>query len=85
MPELARLLCGRGATRVVLFGSLATGDVHDCSDIDLATEGLPSFEYWAALADLGAIAPVPVDLVRIEDAAPAQLASIARGVRVDVG
>jgi uncharacterized protein len=57
-----------GATRVVLFGSLATGSHSETSDVDLAVEGLPSAEYFRALAELMAHFGTPVDLVRLEEA-----------------
>ena len=57
-----------GATRVVLFGSLATESHRETSDVDLAVKGLPNALYFAALADLMAHFGSPVDLVRLEDA-----------------
>lgn len=82
VPALAAALRALGGRRVVLFGSLATGPVHARSDIDLAVEGLPADRYWEALAQLGALAPAPVDLVRLEDASPALRDAIARGEAV---
>jgi uncharacterized protein len=61
-----------GASRVVLFGSLATGDFRESSDVDLAVEGLGAGEYFPALADLMELLECPVDLVRRE-LAPASL------------
>lgn len=60
------------ATRVVLFGSLATDRCHANSDVDLAVAGLMSERYFAALGDLMSIFQAPVDLVEIEQA-PASL------------
>ena len=57
-----------GVTRVVLFGSLATGSYSETSDVDLAVEELPSTSYFHALADLMAHFAAPVDLVRLEEA-----------------
>ncbi len=56
--------------RVVLFGSLAGGQVHEHSDIDLAVEGLAPEEYWKALVQLSDLAGAGVDLVCLENAAP---------------
>jgi predicted nucleotidyltransferase len=70
LPELARLLAGLGARRVLVFGSLLHGEVHAGSDIDLAVEGLAAERYWAALDAVTRAAGVPVDLVPLEDAAP---------------
>ena len=65
-----------GATRVVLFGSLATGLCHADSDVDLAVAGLMSKRYFAALGDLMNIFQAPVDLVEIEQAPPSLLERI---------
>ena len=71
LPEAVELLrAHHGVERVVLFGSLATGEVNSNSDVDLAVEGLAPARYFAALADLMALFRGPVDLVRIEDAPP---------------
>jgi len=67
-----------GATRVVVFGSLAhPGRFHVRSDIDLAAWGIDERAYLRAVADVTALdADVLVDLVRVEEAAPYLLASI---------
>ena len=69
-----------GATRVVLFGSLA----HEAwfwpeSDVDLAVEGLDSTSYWEAwrLAEQ-IIHGRNVDMVEIESARPALKRAIER-------
>ncbi len=58
-------------TQVILFGSL-TGDksIHERTDIDLAVVGLPSKDYFHALALLYEIPPndANVDLITLEDA-----------------
>ncbi|MEZ4265729.1 MAG: nucleotidyltransferase domain-containing protein [Myxococcota bacterium] len=59
-----------GATRVLLFGSLASGDVHATSDVDIAVEGLQPVAYFDALSDLMDVFEVRVDLVRLETASP---------------
>lgn len=70
VPELARRLRARGATRVVLFGSLASGAApHEETDIDLCVQGLTQAEVeQAALEFVAAVGPV--DLVRWETAPP---------------
>ena len=84
LPALVSLLSSRGVTRVWLFGSLAWGDAHEASDIDLAVEGLDADAELAALGELLGRAKAPVDLVRLEDA-PAALAERIRreGRRLD--
>ena len=56
--------------KVFLFGSISRGGVHECSDLDLAVEGLDSQSYFKALAECMALSEVPLDLVRLEDAPP---------------
>jgi predicted nucleotidyltransferase len=68
LPAAAARLRAAGADRVWLFGSLAGGHPHAETDVDLAVEGLPSSEYFGALAALMDILDAPVDLVRLEDA-----------------
>ncbi len=86
--EFAAFLYARGATRVVLFGSLARGSSpHAATDIDLAVEGLSAkdvLECAIALEDkLGddlawvGDRPRGVDLIRLEDAAAGLRAEIA--------
>ncbi len=70
--RLARMCAEAGATRVVLFGSLVTGEWRR-GDIDLAVEGLPGEAFFPLLGTLLIEAlPFSVDLVAIEDA-PAPL------------
>lgn len=78
--RLARLLRDAyGARRVILVGSLARGEFHVGSDIDLAAEGIPDDRFFRAGADLEAAADgIHVDLVPIESADPAFLADLTR-------
>ncbi len=71
LPMARRLLDERyGARRIVLFGSLASGEPGPDCDVDLAVEGLEPKRYFDALADLQEIFRAGVDLVRIEEALP---------------
>lgn len=57
-----------GATRVVLFGSLAREDFHKWSDIDLAVWGISSADYYRAVAFASGFSELfKVDLVGAED------------------
>ena len=58
--------------RVVLFGSLARGDMfHAHSDVDLAVWGLAEAEYLQAVSSLLDLeGSIDVDLVRMEEAKP---------------
>ncbi len=67
-----------GATRVVLFGSLAHGaPFHEHSDVDLAAWGIDARDYLRAVARLLDLDPdIPIDLVRAEEARPSILETI---------
>ncbi len=77
LPQAASLLTKRyGASQVALFGSLAEETFSEESDVDLAVLGMPAAGYFSALADLMELFGGPVDLVRVEDAAPSLRAHI---------
>ena len=57
-----------GASTVKLFGSLARGDFHTWSDIDLAVWGVKSADYFRAVAFAsGFSSQFKVDLVDADD------------------
>lgn len=69
--ELARFLKEKYiAKRIFLIGSVARGDVHKRSDIDIVVEGLPPELYIKALTDAYDILPpgVELNLIPFEDA-----------------
>ena len=71
VPELAATCRRFGASRVRLFGSLATGRLGASPDIDLAVDGLAPDRYFALLAALTRIAvPLDVDLVDMASCPP---------------
>lgn len=84
VPRLARELRRRGARRITLFGSLATGaQPHAETDIDLCVEGLGQAEAERAELDLTS-AQTPLHLVRWETAPPELRAIIERyGVAIE--
>lgn len=59
-----------GATHIILFGSLAQGRFAEGSDIDLAVEGIPPSEYFAALAAVNDLTALWVDLKPLEVLTP---------------
>jgi predicted nucleotidyltransferase len=69
-----------GATRVLLFGSVAAAaGFHERSDIDLAVEGVPPDHFWrawAALDDLGS--GFEIDLVDLTYARQSLVDEVAR-------
>ncbi|MBZ0169694.1 hypothetical protein MELA_01123 [Candidatus Methylomirabilis lanthanidiphila] len=77
----ARLLRERfGATRVVIFGSLAHRTrFHPWSDIDLAAWGIPAAQFYRAVAAVTGLTPdFEVSLVDPEGCRPAVQESIER-------
>jgi len=57
-----------GARRVVLFGSVARGDMHKKTDIDLAVWGIPPKDFYRAVAFAGGYDNEwKIDLVDAED------------------
>ncbi len=70
-----------GLRRVWLFGSLAWGEAHAASDVDLLVEGLAAEAWSTACALVEAEVEAPVDLVRIEEASPGLAARVqAQGI-----
>jgi len=56
------------ASKVMLFGSLARGDFHRWSDIDLAVWGISPSDYYRAVAFASGFSDLfKVDLVDVED------------------
>jgi predicted nucleotidyltransferase len=69
VPALARELKPRGATRVRLFGSLATSaEPHGGTDVDLCVEGLDDAAIADATLCVETLASARVDVVRWESA-----------------
>ncbi len=45
------ILRKHGATKIILYGSMARGDFREDSDIDLCFEGIPAYDYFRALSE----------------------------------
>lgn len=83
LPVAVRLLVERfGVKRVILFGSLARGDLSGDLDVDLAVEGLPPARHWEATSEVAALVATDVDLVPLEEASPSLAEQIRREGRV---
>lgn len=83
--QAADLLRGRfGASKVVVFGSLARGDLfHERSDVDLAAWGIDERDYLKAVSQLLDLdSTLEVNLVRIEEAREGVQAAIERDGKV---
>ena len=55
-----------GCTSVFLFGSLASGNVREKSDIDLAVRGCPKGKFFHLVGRLLLALDYPVDLVNLD-------------------
>ena len=57
-----------GASRVYLFGSLVREDrFHECSDVDLAVEGIAPERFFKAWATVGSCSDVLIELVDLDE------------------
>jgi predicted nucleotidyltransferase len=77
-----RLVRDFGVSRVVLFGSLARGEAHLESDVDLLVEGIAPSKLFEAAAMLSSQLQADVDLVPAEAARPLVLERAAAEGRV---
>jgi predicted nucleotidyltransferase len=68
LPLVARHLRALGATEVRLFGSLARGDTHEESDVDLLVAGLDPGRVAVAAATAWELTGAPVELIAREHA-----------------
>jgi len=73
MPLIRRAastLRSLGASEVYLFGSMASGQCHEDSDVDLAVTGLPPGIFYDAMGQVCDILGRPVDMVSLDDDVP---------------
>lgn len=68
--KAAEILKSYGATEVYLFGSQATGDAGDDSDVDFAVRGLPDEVYFTASARACSVLSVSMDLITLDEKTP---------------
>ena len=78
--SLAKVLKERfKASKVILFGSATRSDFSQWSDIDLAVWGIPSTDYFKAVAYTSGYSNIfKVDLVDAEDCSPSLLQHITQ-------
>jgi predicted nucleotidyltransferase len=62
-----QILKEEGCTEIYLFGSVATGESHSDSDIDLAVRGCPSGRFFYTLSRLMWELDHPVDIVDLNE------------------
>jgi predicted nucleotidyltransferase len=70
LRRAGKILRDAGAEEVYVFGSAATGQMHERSDIDLAVQGLPPRRFIRAMLKAEDIFDRPVDLVELSDDTP---------------
>jgi predicted nucleotidyltransferase len=70
IERAVRILKDEGCTEIYLFGSVATGETHVRSDIDLAVRGCPPGRFFHTLGRLMMELDHSVDLVNLDSADP---------------
>ena len=82
--EAAQILRGFGATGVWLFGSLAWGEPHQGSDVDLLVEGVPAASWSDAVRAVERLfTGAQVDALRGEDSPRSLVERVrAEGIRL---
>ncbi len=79
LASVALLLQQKGARRIWVFGSMASGGhPHGDSDVDLVVEGLPAAGLIRTLLEVEQVLGVEVDLIRLEEAGDSLRARIGR-------
>ena len=68
LMKAVTILKNEGATKVILFGSLAKNKFRHHSDIDLACEGIKDERFYPVFGKLLFNLKIPLDLVDIKDA-----------------
>ncbi len=66
----ALVLKAAGASEVYVFGSAASGELRESSDIDLAVSGLPPEKFFVAMAQAGDALGRGLDLVDLDEECP---------------
>ncbi len=66
IQRVVEILKAQGCSDIFLFGSLAHGEIHEQSDIDLAVRGCPPSNYFHAWGQLLMTLDCSVDLVNLD-------------------
>ena len=70
LERAAAILKSYGAQEVYVFGSAASGEMREESDIDLAVSGLPPEDYFPAMGAAGEVLDRPFDLLDLDVGGP---------------
>jgi predicted nucleotidyltransferase len=66
LTRAIEILQRAGCSDVFLFGSLAHGEIHAGTDIDIAIRGCPPGQYFTILGKLFYELEFPVDLINLD-------------------
>ena len=66
----AVVLKERGAREVYIFGSVATGNIHEDSDVDIAVEGLPPELFFKVMGEVNSLLGRSLDLIDLDEQSP---------------
>lgn len=80
--EIVSILSKYDADRIYLFGSYATGEIREDSDIDLAVEGMAEDVFFKAFGEILLQINRDVDLIDLSDAKRTLRSRIEREGRV---
>lgn len=67
LRRAVQILKNGGCSKVYLFGSYATGQFHDQSDIDLAIQGCPKGRFFRLMGQLYMELDTRIDLVDLDN------------------
>jgi len=67
IDRAVQILKEEGCTEIYLFGSVATGETHERSDIDLAVRGCPPGRFFHTFGRLMMTLDHSVDLVDLDE------------------
>ncbi len=70
LRKAGEILRQAGAQEVFVFGSAATGRMHEHSDIDLAVSGLPPRAFFSTMAKVSDVFERAIDLVDLDVISP---------------
>jgi predicted nucleotidyltransferase len=67
VKRAAEILVAAGAREVYVFGSAATGEMHERSDLDIAVVGLPAAVFYRTGGQLLEALDIEFDLVDLDE------------------
>jgi predicted nucleotidyltransferase len=80
--EIVSILSQYGAEKIYLFGSYATGEAREGSDIDIAVDGMEAGVFFKAFGEILLRMSKDVDLIDLTEAKPTLQNRIEREGRI---